>query len=563
MDNAQRLRKLLDNEIIAFNEVPLQIRAIRANLEKTDAATLISLQTIDHTLRQHLDQLATEAIDDWSIVGLAIISIYENVISSLLHKTLAVSEDLFYWQDMIDNKSVVNIGLFGLQRTPGYIFHQCITNYKTIYSNVQRLCGRLGSFERLIDRESMKQQIKVPISAVVYCLQYPIRTIRTHFKGNYNQLIECRNNRAEMLGLLVSKGLTYESFTVHDRLNSIAVLKSQLDVSDEIDLVGKMKQMNSRQVVEVLIDLIPMVNKYLQNYDNQVKLYKKPSILTRYWPAIITGIIFTYKIIGQWQTIYSFISNQLIGSCISLWNNWIADPLIKIYQTIRHDENAQIALMTKQSLDADMRSLERMVIDFARDLNPQYTAVYSTDSIVESVKQGDLSIVLRPYEQELQTPIKSLISGQLVRSLLIQVQKTKVDVEIAMNGIDKLLQSQQLVFGLIAALPGVSAGYWLLTNLKKWMNGEFKSFKTMTKTRQQLSITLTNIYHLLNKTEGYQSIGLILCEAMILRQLGRSFITSKLQYDQWLYDIQQVESVSANAEYKRHLIERMWITYKI
>ena len=39
------------------------------------------------------------------------------------------------------------------------------------------------------------------------------------------------------------------------------------------------------------------------------------------------------------------------------------------------------------------------------------------------------------------------IRGNLVRALLIQVQKTKVDVELAVNGIDALLRSQELVFG--------------------------------------------------------------------------------------------------------------------
>lgn len=39
------------------------------------------------------------------------------------------------------------------------------------------------------------------------------------------------------------------------------------------------------------------------------------------------------------------------------------------------------------------------------------------------------------------------IRGDLVRALLIQVQKTKVDVELAVSGIDALLKSQELVFG--------------------------------------------------------------------------------------------------------------------
>ena len=45
--------------------------------------------------------------------------------------------------------------------------------------------------------------------------------------------------------------------------------------------------------------------------------------------------------------------------------------------------------------------------------------------------------------------------GNLIRALLIQVQKTKVDVEIAMGGIDSLLKSQELLIGFISLTPGL------------------------------------------------------------------------------------------------------------
>jgi hypothetical protein len=41
------------------------------------------------------------------------------------------------------------------------------------------------------------------------------------------------------------------------------------------------------------------------------------------------------------------------------------------------------------------------------------------------------------------------VRGDLVRALLIQIQKTKVDVEVAISGIDTLLKSQELVFGWV------------------------------------------------------------------------------------------------------------------
>ena len=43
--------------------------------------------------------------------------------------------------------------------------------------------------------------------------------------------------------------------------------------------------------------------------------------------------------------------------------------------------------------------------------------------------------------------------GDLVRSFLIQIQKTKVDLELAMSALDKLLRSNELNFAMLAVIP--------------------------------------------------------------------------------------------------------------
>jgi nuclear-control-of-ATPase protein 2 len=68
-------------------------------------------------------------------------------------------------------------------------------------------------------------------------------------------------------------------------------------------------------------------------------------------------------------------------------------------------------------------------------------------AIANAVKEGDLTPVLRAYERDLRSPFVGTVRGDLVRALLIQIQKTKVDVEIAISGINSLLKSQELVFG--------------------------------------------------------------------------------------------------------------------
>jgi nuclear-control-of-ATPase protein 2 len=114
-------------------------------------------------------------------------------------------------------------------------------------------------------------------------------------------------------------------------------------------------------------------------------------------------------------------------------------------------------------------SLERMVLDFARDNPPQGSGPLDASQleiIRKGIQEGDLTPVLRVYEQEMQSPIYNGVMGSLSRALLIQVQKTKVDVEVAMGGIDTLLKSQELVFGFVGLTPGLLVTFGLF----RWLS---------------------------------------------------------------------------------------------
>jgi len=46
----------------------------------------------------------------------------------------------------------------------------------------------------------------------------------------------------------------------------------------------------------------------------------------------------------------------------------------------------------------------------------------------QKIRQGDLTAVLRIYEEDIKNPVKSAVAGTLLRSMFIQVQKAKVSV---------------------------------------------------------------------------------------------------------------------------------------
>ncbi|GAB1215025.1 hypothetical protein ATERTT37_004207 [Aspergillus terreus] len=178
----------------------------------------------------------------------------------------------------------------------------------------------------------------------------------------------------------------------------------------------------------------------------------------------------------------SWISD--IGStAVDFWTNWVLEPIQRLIGTIRHDEQSEIALMSKNSLEADRASLERMVVDFVLDhgKHGQGDTAIDTSVVADKVREGDLTPVLMAYEKDLRTPFIGTVRGDLVRALLIQIQKTKVDVEIAIGGIDSLLRSQELVFGFVGLTPGILVSYACL----QWLWRTFGNRKGLRMGRQQ------------------------------------------------------------------------------
>ena len=49
--------------------------------------------------------------------------------------------------------------------------------------------------------------------------------------------------------------------------------------------------------------------------------------------------------------------------------------------------------------------------------------------LAQKIREGDLTPVLRLYEEDIKQPIRSAVTGTLIRSLLIQVQKMKVCIK--------------------------------------------------------------------------------------------------------------------------------------
>ena len=256
-----------------------------------------------------------------------------------------------------------------------------------------------------------------------------------------------------------------------------------------------------------------------------------------------------------------------VGSTVrDFWFNWVIEPVKKIIGTIRHDKDSEVAIMSKESLKGDRDSLERMVVDFAID-HPE-ASDYGTGGLSEEqiskirakVKEGDLTPVLRAYEKDLRSPLKGTVRGDLVRTLLIQVQKTKVDVEVAISGIDALLKSQELVFGFVGLTPGVLVCFAAF----RYLGGAFGNRRGLKQGRRagRTVRILRNIDRILtfatptqNNLLSYKDHGLLLCEVHVLRQAAHQLLPGEIERD-FLEDVGDLCNIDSGIQVQLKVLER-------
>ncbi|KAJ7492141.1 NCA2-domain-containing protein [Mycena latifolia] len=189
--------------------------------------------------------------------------------------------------------------------------------------------------------------------------------------------------------------------------------------------------------------------------DNATHHLRRPSRLVLLWPKLLllpplalysartlyaSRASIMQMVLEAKETVEGFVKNSLI------------DPLKEILKTVRTGGEDGV-IVRKEGVAADLDSLERMTLSLARD-QLQYDSAQLA-ALSKQIRLGDLTPVLQLYEEDIKRPVKSALTGTLLRSMFIQVQKAKVDIDQALAGIDKLLKSQELTFAFVGLAPAL------------------------------------------------------------------------------------------------------------
>ena len=458
-----------------------------------------SLSADDH---QNEGQASYKRELEWLLVSKATTQTYGLILNTLLEQTIPLSNDIWYWDEVLG--SYAYSGLYTIQTSPLRFWDWSKDIYEDARSRLddlrtnsederarsKSLSDRWRQFYGLV-KDSMRDR---SIADMQLKAMSPLSLIRAEARQKQKHLKRLRELSASGLGVLMDEALTFEpneedSVTSKDQSDnghkeewksivakSVALMETVLrnvttletgvndfedavftSVEEDPEIVHSEEESVSRPAV--LADKLQQIlavhmPEHVTATKKLTRQYGRPSFITRYWfPAIILALssgTLLRMFFNRKAEILTWI-RDLGTTTQDFWYNWVVEPVKKIIGTIRHDKDSEIAIMSKDSLQGDRASLERMVVDFAIDNSTGTdSGTLSQTEIAEvraKVREGDLTPVMKAYERDLRKPFMGTVRGDLVRALLIQIQKTKVDVEVAIGGIDTLLKSQELVFG--------------------------------------------------------------------------------------------------------------------
>ena len=393
---------------------------------------------------------------EWFLVSKAATQTYGVILNALLEQTIPLSNEIGYWDQVLGSYRYT--GLYTIQTSPIRLWYWANDVYSDAWQrlrNVQSaaeddeeearalsISDRWRRFYGLI-KESVRDRSLADMQSK-FLSPLTMSSLEARSKRSY--LKRLREMSASGLGILMDEGMIFDadeeaSISTKDQSNSkeewrsvvsksVSLMEMVLQnvhtlelgagefeetVFMSVDDDAQLPQHDSmdKQSVPRVVRLAGRLQELLRvhipiHITTATQLtteYGRPSRLVRYWlPGLalfLSSGTLLRILVKRKAEIITWIRDFGTTS-MDFWYNWVVEPVKKVIGTIRHDKDSEIAIMSKESLKGDKDSLERMVVDFARDNSKTSTGLPLTDAEVgivrAKVREGDLTPVLRAYE---------------------------------------------------------------------------------------------------------------------------------------------------------------------
>ncbi|ORX33993.1 ATP synthase regulation protein NCA2-domain-containing protein [Kockovaella imperatae] len=472
------------------------------------------------------------------IVARAVTMIWKEVLDQLMEVARELESERRYWENVLNSQ--LGVGVYFVQTLP------------------QRVLRALPPKDTFSVRSftSLQTSSLFPHSpsAAISTLLSPYTLTRREVLRSFKAVTRARDLVATRIGILATRGPRWTSEKLEEETERIfGVIADVLEIPDRSDSSGPGLTVAPYTLLDVLKKDLPRSKEHVKTALEQ---HARPGRLTRLWfpllflPPMLYFTISTIGRNGPWLRQQLGNAKETIRG---FFVSWVWEPLEGIGKTLRGGgEGLGVAPTTVKS---DQASLERMVMDLGRDY--YHLSGAELENLGRQVKEGDMDAVLKVYEKELQSPVKNALLGYLVRTLLIQVQKTKTDLSLSLLSLDHLLRSQQLTFAFVGVAPSVL----ILYGVGGWLRGFWRGEQRGKSRRKTYFYGLRDIERLLlvapkkGEEMSVQDRGLLIVAVSGLRSWARGMGATQ---DAFLDDLRLVEDPQLSRGTKLRAVERIW-----
>ncbi|KAJ7600757.1 NCA2-domain-containing protein [Mycena floridula] len=590
--------------VISFEEVESpgtkdQLAGILQALEKTPVSRTVLHDALD-AVEQNPGIMPTNSVDaelQRAVTQKLVVALYSEALQLFLDQSSQLEDTAEWWSNI--ERSKRNVAWYFIQTLPTRALNLLrgvrntditkasalrpsflLTSLFPHLRNESQIFGSRSLFFFSLPRDKPPEGSPMVSRVINACARYlkwvtlPLELTQQECREKRKKLESLRDQRAQILGTLAQQrgSLTYALHQenmdvgrkqVHHHITPFAInLNQTLKLGEPTE-----KPSENTSLTEAMRSIVRVsLPQCIALHSSQISPLQRPPWFTLLWPKIfLLPLIALVSLRYLYKSRSSLLemANETINTIKSFLVGWLFEPLKDVWNTVRTGGEDGGVIISKEGVLADLDSLERMTLSFAKD-QLRYGAD-QMDSLSQQIRVGDLTAVLKVYEKDIEHPFKAALMGSLLRSLFIQIQKTKVDIDYALKGIDRLLKSQELTFAFVGVAPALTIVYVIGGYLGRMWTGNQGHGKYGGKfKRAAVMFTMRRIERLLIVDSGEKDVsplttGLLMLSVAHLRDYAEVCLPPNSRLlEGFLQDVGDLEAPELGRNEKRMVVERMW-----
>ncbi|KAG0565107.1 hypothetical protein M758_8G160500 [Ceratodon purpureus] len=401
-----------------------------------------------------------------------VVDVMSVTVSQLLEHLHHVTKHLEFWQRLSKGGESDKLSFMMLERGP-WAFFQGISMF--IRSSVvgaspgQKLL--LGASSRISERVTVLADLRERLAKITGQVYIEVDKMGEKVSiGRNSRVASSECILAVLKALSVLEGVyKFPQRNYYSKGDLSSAVTLALDFDDIPETIGLRMEWTDSDLdhgIKLLSDSLWKLNNFL---DTVMWQYRRPRRIVRKWIhytggalglGILSGWLFRHSQLGGSNDLERW-TKEGFDAASGFWEEHVQQPLLAIRDDLfdtfrkRHREGNELG-----DVKLTAESLHRMLQEFVAQTK-------GSDAAEGSSEQQLVELMMIRYETELSHPLRNLLTGQLARALLIQVQKLKLDIETAMLELNQILRANEINFAVLSAMPALLGAFLIGKLLKR------------------------------------------------------------------------------------------------